>query len=63
VSDPQLAVFETAIPDRWVIKAFRSHLASAVDATCFAAQMQPTAGIRPENIAPILESRSPTERA
>ena len=63
MSNSQLAVFETAIPDRWVIKAFRSHLASAVDAACFVAQMRTTAGIRPDNIAPTLESRSPTERA
>ena len=47
VSDPQFAVFETAIADRQVIVA----------------QMRPTAGIRPENIVPILQSRSPTKHA
>ena len=89
MSDPQLAVFETAIADRRVIegevgrrsratvyrardiasgeavaiKAFRSDLAPAVDTARFVAQMRTTAGIRPVNIAPILESRPPTEHA
>jgi serine/threonine protein kinase len=81
VSDPQLAAFETAIADRWVIdadvgrgsratvyrardvasgeavaiKVFRPDLASAVDSKRFLAQMRTTAGIRHENIVPILE--------
>lgn len=89
MSHPQLAVFETAIADRWVIegevgrgsratvycardvasgeavaiKVFRSDLASAVDAARFVAQMRTTAGIRPENIVPILQPRSPTVHA
>ena len=45
------------------LEAFRSDLASAVDAARFVAQTRPTAGRRPQNIAPILESRSPTEGA
>ncbi len=89
MSDPQLAVFETAIADRWMIegevgrgsratvyrarevasgeavaiKVFRSDHTSAVDTARFVAQMRPTAGIRPENMVPILGSRSPTEHA
>ena len=81
MSDPQLAAFQTAIADRWVIdndggrgsratvyrardvasgeavaiKVFRSDLASALDGTRFLAQMRTTAGIRHENIVPILE--------
>jgi eukaryotic-like serine/threonine-protein kinase len=37
------------------IKVFRSDLASAVDGTRFLAQMRKTAGIRHENIVPIVE--------
>jgi eukaryotic-like serine/threonine-protein kinase len=81
VPDPQLAVFEAAIANRWAIesevgrgsrgtvyrardvvsgdavaiKVFRSDLASAVDSGRFLAQMRATAGIRHENIVPILE--------
>ena len=87
--DPHLAVFETAIADRWMIErevgrgrratvyrardvasgeavaieVFRSRLASAVDAARFVAEMRTTPGVRPENIVPILQSRSPTEHA
>ena len=81
MKDPQLAVFEAAIADRWVIensvgsgsratvyrardvasgevvaiKVFRSDLASALDSTRFLAQLRKTAGIRHENIVPIVE--------
>ena len=81
MSDPQLAVFETAIADRWAIegnvgggsraivyrardvasgepvaiKVFRSDLASAVDGPRFLTQMRKIAGIRHENLVPILE--------
>ena len=81
MADPQLAVFETAIADRWmidgeigrgsraiayrardlangdvvVIKVIRSDLASAIDGARFVAQMRTTAGIRHENIVPILD--------